>query len=115
MLERLDAIESRYQELAQLLMDPEASQDYARIAEYAKERSALDDTVQLYREYTTASGELEDAAVLAADDSDAEMQELARAEVEKLQTQLADLEHKLHVLVLPKDPRDARNVIFRLL
>ena len=114
MLERLCAVELRHEELVQLLIDPEVMQDYARIAEYAKERSGLEDTVQLYQKYKAASNELEDAEVLATDGTDAEMQELARAEVEELQAQLVDLEHKLHVLLLPKDPRDDKNVIIEI-
>jgi len=114
MLGRLDAVELRYEELTQLLADPEVMQDYARVAEYAKERSDLEEIVQLYRAYKVASTELQDAEVLAADEADLEMQELARAEVEKLRAQLADLEHKLHVLLLPKDPRDEKNVIIEI-
>jgi len=114
MLERLDSVELRYEELAQLLVDPEVIQDYTRVAEIAKERSGLDDTVQLYREYKATSSELEDAQLLADDDTDAEMQELACAEVEKLQARLAALEHKLHLLLLPKDPRDEKNVIIEV-
>ncbi|NLE44486.1 MAG: peptide chain release factor 1 [Chloroflexi bacterium] len=111
MLERLDKIEQRFDDLTSLLADPDVVQDYERVAEYAKERSELEDVISAYRAYKSTGDELEGAEAMAEDDSDPELKELAEAEVERLRRQLEALEARLHELLLPKDPRDEKNVI----
>jgi peptide chain release factor 1 len=114
MLEKLQAVEERYEELAHLMADPEVAQNYERVAEYAKERADLEDIVSTYREYKSTADELDGATTLLADDTDPELRELAEGEVARLQTRLDELEDRLQHLLLPKDPRDARNVIIEI-
>ncbi|MEA3341365.1 MAG: peptide chain release factor 1 [Chloroflexota bacterium] len=114
MLDRLDKIEERYEELTRLLADPDVAQDYERVAEYAKERSDLEDIVSAYRAYKDAAQELEETKTLLTDDVDPELQELAQAEIERLEAELANLEPRLRRLLIPKDPRDAKNVIIEI-
>jgi len=114
MLDRLDKVEERYEELTRLLADPDVAQDYERVAEYAKERSDLEDIVNAYRAYKDAAQELEETKTLLADDVDPELQELAQAEIERLEAELANLEPRLRRLLIPKDPRDAKNVIIEI-
>jgi len=114
MLESLNKVEERYEELMSLMADPEIAQDYERVAEYAKERADLEDIVGVYRDYKDTTEELEGTKTLLTDDSDPEFQELAEAEVDKLQARLEELEDQLHQLLLPKDPRDAKNVIVEI-
>ncbi|MBU0705459.1 MAG: peptide chain release factor 1 [Chloroflexi bacterium] len=114
MLERLGKVEERYEELTRLMADPEVAQDYERVAEYAKERSDLEGIVAAYRAYKSAAHELEETKTLLADDADPELRELAEAEVERLEAELADLEPSLRRLLLPKDPRDDKNVIVEI-
>jgi peptide chain release factor 1 len=114
MLEKLKAVEERYEELTHLMADPEVAQDYERVAEYAKERADLEDIVSTYREYKATAEELEGAQTLLAEDTDPELQELAKGEIEGLQARLEDLEEHLQRLLLPKDPRDAKNVIIEI-
>jgi len=114
MLERLNKIEERYEELTSLMADPEVAQDYERVAEYAKERADLEEIVAAYRTYKGLADELEGAKTLLDDGADPEMQELAEAEIERLETELADLEVRLQRSLLPQDPRDARNVIVEI-
>jgi len=111
MLERLDVVEARYEELARLMADPAVAQDYERVAEYAKERADLEEVVGVYRDYKGAAEELAETQTLLTDDADPELRELAEAEVTKLQARLDELEAQLHQLLIPKDPRDARDVI----
>jgi peptide chain release factor 1 len=114
MLARLAKVEERYEELTRLMADPEVAQDYERVAEYAKERSDLEDVVSAYRVYKDTAEELEGTSSLLTDDADPELRELAEGEVVQLQGRLDELELQLHRLLLPKDPRDAKDVIIEI-
>jgi peptide chain release factor 1 len=114
MLEKLKTVENRYEELTHLMADPQVAQNYERVAEYAKERADLEDIVDTYREYRAASGELEGAQTLLAEDTDPELRELAESEIDGLQAKLERLEERLQHMLLPKDPRDAKNVIIEI-
>lgn len=111
MLEKLASIEERYDELGRLL--EESASDYQRAAEYAKERSDLETIVARSKEYRTALNQMEEARSLQETD-DAELRELARADLEMLQPRIEELERELKVLLVPKDPRDDRNVIVEI-
>jgi peptide chain release factor 1 len=114
MLERLHKVEERYEELARLMADPAVAQDYERVAQYAKERSDLEDIVGVYRDYKDAVKELEETETLLTEDTDPELRELADAEVARLQARLDELKSQLRQLLLPKDPRDVRDVIIEI-
>jgi len=114
MLERLDKVETRYEELTRLLADPAVAQNYERVAEYAKERADLEDVVSAYRDYKHVVKELEETQSLLTDDADPELRELAEGEVARLEAEQATLEATLQRLLLPKDPRDARDVIVEI-
>jgi peptide chain release factor 1 len=114
MLERLDVIEAQYEELTRLMADPAVAQDYERVAKYAKERADLEEVVGVYRDYKGTSEELAETQTLLTDDADPELRELAEAEVAKLQSRLDELETRLHQLLIPKDPRDAKDVIVEI-
>ncbi|MEE8391866.1 MAG: peptide chain release factor 1 [Anaerolineae bacterium] len=114
MLDRLAKVEERYKELARRMADPEVAQNYERVAKYAKERADLEDVVSTYRAYKDTAEELEETRTLLTDDTDPELQELAEVEVAELQTRLDELQAQLHQLLLPKDPRDTKNVIIEI-
>jgi peptide chain release factor 1 len=84
------------------------------VAEYAKERADLEDVVGAYRVYRDTAEELEGASSLLTDDADPELRELAEGEVVQLQARLDEIELQLHRLLLPKDPRDAKDVIIEI-
>jgi peptide chain release factor 1 len=113
-LERLDKVEERYEELTHLMADPQVAQDYERVAQYAKERADLEDVVNTYRAYKDTAEELEETKTLLADDVDTELQELAEKEIERLQARLDRLEAQLRQLLLPQDPRDVKDVIIEI-
>lgn len=111
MLEKIASIENRYNELGRLL--EESAGDYQRAAEYAKERSDLETIVTKAKEYRTALNQMEEArSLLEADDSD--LRELARADIETLEPRIQQFERELKALLVPKDPRDDRNVIVEI-
>ena len=113
MWEKLEGIENRYEEIAQRMADPEVVSDPDRLAELAREHAELEELVTLYRQYRQARTELEQAESLL-DDSDPELRELAEAEVARLREHLDDLEAQLRQLLLPRDPRDQRDVIVEI-
>ena len=111
MLDKLNKVEARYEELTRLMADPTVAQNYERVTEYAKEQAGLEEIVSLYREYKSAANELEGTKTLLTDEADPELRELAKAEVARLEEQLDSLQAQLQRLLLPQDPRDARDVI----
>ncbi len=114
MLDKLAAIDRRYEELNQLMADSATAADSTRVAELAREQSEIEETVSLYRVYRAAEAELADARVLALDGADHDMAELAGAEVARLEAEQAGRESRLRALLLPKDRRDDKNVIVEI-
>ena len=114
MLERLNKVEERYEELTRLMADPVVAQDYERVTQYARERADIEEIVTAYRAYKETAEELEGTKTLLTDDTDPELRELAETEVARLQARLDELEPQLHQLLLPKDPRDDRDVIVEI-
>jgi peptide chain release factor 1 len=113
MWKRLQGVEQRYEEVARLMADPAVASDHVQLADLAREHSELEEMVALYREHQTAQQELDEARSLLRE-HDLELQELARGEVARLEERLTELEKKLHVMLLPADPRDKRNVIVEI-
>lgn len=111
MLDKIGSIEERYDELGKLL--EEAASDYQRSADYAKERSELEPIVTKAVEYRKINQQIEEARSLM-DGDDPEMRELARADLENLEPRLTQLEREIKTLLIPKDPRDERNVIMEI-
>jgi peptide chain release factor 1 len=111
MLEKLAGIEARYTELGRLLM--EVGDDYHRAAELGKERSDLEPIIAEAQAYRQALAQLEEARELAHGD-DEELRALAEAELAELEPEVARLEAAIKSLLVPKDPRDERNVIVEI-
>ena len=105
MLEQLKKIESHYEELCSLLMDPDIAQNPSTYADYAKEKRSLDKTVAKYREYLDVLKNIEDDESLIKEESDAELLEMAELELEEMGEKKGRLEEELKRLLLPKDPR----------
>ena len=114
MIDRLDGIARRYHEIEAEMSRPEVATDHARMTKLAREQHALRETVQTYEAYKRARHEFESARELQKNERDAEMQEYLRAEEHRAQSQLAELEEKLKVLLLPKDPNDERDVVVEI-
>ncbi|WP_040227619.1 peptide chain release factor 1 [Bhargavaea cecembensis] len=114
MYERLQAVEDRYEKLNELLSDPEIVSDSGLLRKYSKEQSDIARTVDVYRSYKAATGELEDARQMLGDKLDDDMRELVKEEVGELEERIAAMDEELKVLLLPKDPNDSRNVIMEV-
>ncbi len=115
MFERLESIETRYNELMQLMSQPEVATNPDLLRKYGQEQSDLEETVQTYRQYKQLRQELSDVQeMLDAGLDDAAEREMFKEEADELAGKLAKLEEKLRLLLLPKDPNDDRNVIVEI-
>jgi peptide chain release factor 1 len=112
MLDKLSGIEDRYNELDRLLM--EVGNDYQRAGDLNKERTEIEPIVVKAREYRQASKQLDEARQMLQTEQDAELRSLAEMEVAELEPQINKLEGELKAMLVPKDPRDDKNVIFEI-
>jgi peptide chain release factor 1 len=112
MLDKLLGIEKRYEEINHLL--EAVGDDYQRAAELNKERIDLEPLVEKSKEYRRDSARLEEARTLLATESDPDMQQLAQSEIADLDPHLAELEKELKLMLVPKDPRDDKNVFVEI-
>ena len=114
MIDRLAAVERRYEEIERLLADPEVSSDYSRIQGVIKEHASLRELVSLAREYRRLTTELEDVRSMLSEESDQELAAMAREELAQLEESLEGVEADLRVALLPRDPNDAKNVVIEI-
>jgi len=112
--DRLQAVEMRYDKLTELLSDPEVISDTKKLREYSKEQSDIQETVEAYREYKDVKEQLEGAKAMLEDKMDADMREMVKEEISELEEQQEELAERLHILLLPKDPNDDKNVIMEI-
>lgn len=111
MFERLNAIETKYNELQTLLTDPEVISDYNKLKNLSKESRDLEETVNKYHEYKETVEGIEDAKTLMKDE---ELKEMAALELEELKTKLETITKELEILLVPKDENDGKNVIMEI-
>ncbi|MBI2867988.1 MAG: peptide chain release factor 1 [Chloroflexi bacterium] len=114
LLDKVKLLEKRYDELAELMAQPEVATDSARLQALGKERASLEDAVSLHRRYQQVARGLADAQALVQESGEAELVELAKQEVAALQRQKEELEQALTVALLPKNPNDERDVIMEI-
>ena len=111
MLDTLAQIEARYEQLNQLLSDPEILSDQPQITLLSREQSTLSEVVSLYRELKKILEELAGAQALLEDNRDPDLAELARDETRSLEAREAELRAQLRLALLPSDPNDEKDVI----
>ncbi len=115
MIERLTALEKRYEELTALMADPEVLADPERLQAYAREQASLEDIVVLFREYRTVERQIaETEALLADEDLEPELADLARSELAALRERRERLAADLKEALRPRDPNDSKNVIVEI-
>lgn len=111
MIERLDNIVKRYEELNELLTSEEVLNDYNKMKNYSKERSNLEEIVNKYHEYQHILKEIEGSKEIL---KDPQMAELAQMELEELEIKKENITHELEVLLIPKDENDDKNIIMEI-
>ncbi len=113
MLERLKQIQERYDELSQKLADPSVVADQQQYQKIAKQHRDLEPVADAVRELGQVERGIADSRVML-EESDAELRAMAQEELDGLEARKPELEEKIHVLLLPKDPNDEKNVIVEI-
>jgi peptide chain release factor 1 len=114
MYERLEQIESKYEELTQALASPEIVSDSAKYQKTAKTHSELQPVVEKYREYKDLTRGIRESKAMVQDETDPEMRAYAQEELDRLEERVGSVGEELKVLLLPKDPNDEKNVILEI-
>jgi peptide chain release factor 1 len=114
MFERLNQIETRYDELTRALASPEVISDSSKYQKTAKAHSELLEIVEKYREYKDLKRGIEESKAMVAEESDVELKQYAQEELTRLESRLAVTEGELKLLLVPKDPNDEKNVVLEI-
>lgn len=114
MFDQLDIVEERYEQLNELLSDPDVVNDADKLRKYSKEQADLQKTVDVYRSYKTKKEELQDIEDMLNETSDKEEVEMLKEESSALKTELPDMKEELKILLIPKDPNDDKDVIVEI-
>ena len=114
MLERLEAIEEKYEELTRQLSDHELLADQSKYTKVTRQHRELEAIVTKYRELKELDRGIRETREMLASEEDAEMVSLAQSELGELEQRVATIEAELKVLLLPKDPNDEKNVILEI-
>jgi len=114
MFSKLDNLEKRHEEVKALLASPETAANPKRLRDLAREHSDLDEVVKKYHEYKAVAKSIAGDKELLNETKDRELREIAQAELEELEPKLVKLEEELKLLLVPKDPNDAKNVILEI-
>ena len=114
MFDKLEDLLHHYEELMNTLSEPDVANDANRFRKLMKEQSDLTPIVDAYKEYKLCKQNIEDALAMLVEESDEEMREMAKEELNDSKDRIAELENKLKILLLPKDPNDDKNVIVEI-
>src|SRR3990170_125912 len=114
MLDRLHALEERYESLTAEMGRPDVVADYQRLQALAKERASIEEVVSLFRARQRVEAEIEDAKALLQDASDPDLARLAREELDRLEPEAERIEDSLKRALLPPHPHDNRDVIVEI-
>lgn len=114
MFDRLEDLLIRYEEVMGELQEPDVANDTERFKRLMKEQSDLAPIVEAYKEYKQCRQNVEDSLAMLEEESDEEMRELAKEELNGSKARIEELEHEMKVLLLPKDPNDDKNVIVEI-
>ncbi len=112
--DKIDKVVDRYNEIEQQMAAPDVLADHVRLTELAQERTELSELVEAYREYRRLGEEMEQARELAALEEDEELAALASEEIARLAAERHALEARLRSLLIPRDPRDDKNVFIEI-
>ncbi|EHL7208221.1 peptide chain release factor 1 [Staphylococcus pseudintermedius] len=114
MFDQLDIVEERYEQLNELLSDPEVVSDSNLLRKYSKEQSELQKTVEVYRHYKQVKEDAEEIELMLAETDDADEVEMLKEEASALKAEVPELEEQLKLLLIPKDPNDEKDVIVEI-
>ncbi len=114
MFDKLEGVEKRYRELEEMLSDPGVVGDRDRYRKITKEKAALEERFAAVIEYRALMGEIDGAREIAEGNVDPELREMAREELKELQASRGEMEERIRLMLIPRDPNDERNVILEI-
>ena len=115
LLEKLDGLVARFEEVSTLITDPSVIADQQRYVRLTKEYKELEDLMNARKEYANLLGNLQESKdILLGGEDDPEMREMAREEVALCETRIPQLEEEIKLMLVPKDPEDAKNAILEI-
>ena len=114
MLDKILQIEEKYKELGITLSDPAVIQDYERFRDLSKQRKAMEETVEVYQQWKANNEAIEDAKELIKAESDEEMKEFLKSEIETNEKKNEELSERMKVLLLPRDPMDDKDIMLEI-
>lgn len=113
-LDRLDGIEARFQEVSTLITDPDVIADMQRYVRLTKEYKDLEKLTAATRQYRSLLDNVSEAQTVLTQESDEEMREMARMQLDEAQAMLPEMEEKIKILLIPADPEDSKNAILEI-
>ena len=114
MLEKIEQIEKNYIELGIKLSDPATAQDYETFRDLSKQRKSMEETVKTYHEYKEAKDAIAEARELMHSEKDPSMKEFLQNEIETNEAKIPELEERMKVLLLPRDPMDDKDIMLEI-
>ncbi len=114
MFDRLEDLLIRMEEILSELQEPDVASDQTRFRKLMKEQNDLSPIVEAYKEYKTCKQNIEDSLQMLEEESDDDMRELAKEELNESKARVEELEKELKILLLPKDPNDDKNVVVEI-
>lgn len=114
LLEKLEGLVARYEEVGTLITDPALISDQARYVRLTKEYKELEDLMSARKEYATLLDNLEEGKDLLVNEQDPEMKEMAREEVAACEAKIPQIEERIKLMLVPKDPEDSKNAILEI-
>jgi peptide chain release factor 1 len=114
LLEKLKGVADRFDEVAELITQPDVISDMKRFVKLNKEYKELEPVVNAYREYKNALDNIASSKQILEEEKDEELREMAKEELDLLTTQVSNMEEEIKVLLLPKDPEDGKNAIVEI-
>ena len=114
MIEKIQIVKQRFDEVSDLIIQPDIIADQKRYAQLSKEYKDLGDVVKIGKEYQSLLNNIEEAKEIIADGSDAEMVEMAKMEMDDATTRIPEIEEEIKFLLIPKDPEDSKNAVVEL-
>ncbi|MBU7567459.1 peptide chain release factor 1 [Weissella hellenica] len=113
--EKVQSVVDRYEEVSEMISDPEVIADTKRFLALSKEEGSLRDTVEKYKHYKDVTDSIaENEEILREEANDSELEELAKEELKELRAEKETVEEELKILLLPKDPNDDKNIIMEI-
>ena len=114
MFEKVEQIEKRYSELGEILSKPEVIQDYEKFRDLSKQRKTMEETVNIYYQYKDAVEAIKEAREMLHSEKDTSMREFLNNEIAANEGKIEEYEHRLKVLLLPRDPMDDKDIMLEI-